>query len=83
MNSSRWSREFWIDLAERVGSTALYGLITLVTMDNVLEGPDFDTTLWPVLVLPTVLSLLKGLLANMKDPGSGASLVPPPEGPAV
>ncbi len=66
---SKWNKQYFRDLGERVGSTALYGTITVITMDNVLEGPDFDTVLWPVLVLPTALSLLKGLLANMTGSG--------------
>lgn len=80
---SKWGRAFWADLGERVGSTFVYGLITLISMDNVLEGPDWDTTLWPIVVLPTALSLLKGLLANMKDPQSGASLLDSPPGPVL
>lgn len=80
---SKWSRAFWADLGERVGTTFLYGLVTLISMDNVLEGPDWNTTLWPILVVPTALSLIKGLLANMKDPESGASLLPAPPGPVI
>lgn len=81
---NKWSKKFFIDLAERVGSTFLGALLTLVAMDNILEGPDWDTTLWPILVLPTLVSLLKGLLANMAAPETGASLVPDsPPGPKV
>lgn len=72
---SKWGTKYWADLAERVGSTALYGIATVITMDNALEGPDFDTTLWPVVVLPTALSLIKGLLVNMKGPEPSPSLV--------
>lgn len=63
--NSKWSRKYWTDLGERVGSTFVGALVTLIMMDNVLEGPDFDTVLWPIVVVPTALSLLKGLLANM------------------
>lgn len=80
---SKWGRAFWADLGERVGTTFLYGLVTLISMDNVLEGPDWNTTLWPIVALPTALSLLKGLLANMKDPESGASLLDAPPGPVL
>jgi len=79
---NKWSKGFWADLAERVGAVFVYSLITLLTMDNVLERVNFET-LWPIVVLPTVLSLLKGLLANLKDPASGASLLNPPPGPVV
>lgn len=81
---TKWSKKFWVDLAERVGSTFLGALLTLITMDNILEGPDWDTTLWPILVLPTLVSLVKGLLANLAAPETGASLVPEaPPGPKV
>lgn len=71
---SKWGKRYWVDLGERVGSTLVGALITLVMMDNVLEGPDFDTVLWPIVVVPTALSLLKGLLANMAsdDPPSAS-----------
>ena len=83
MAENKWSKAFWIDLAERTGSTFVYGLITMASMDNVLEGPDWDTTLWPIVVLPTVLSILKGFAGNLRDYESGASLVNHPPGPEV
>lgn len=80
---NKWSSAFWKDLAERTGTAFISGLITLIAMDNVLEGPDWDTTLWPIVVLPTLLSLLKGLGANMANPASGASLLSAPPGPVL
>lgn len=65
MNESKWNKQFAKDLFERVGSTFIGALLTLVAMDNILEGPDWDTVLWPIVVLPTLISLLKGLLMNM------------------
>lgn len=84
MTVNKWSKKFWVDLAERVGSTFLGALLTLIAMDNVLEGPDWNTTLWPILVLPTLVSLVKGLLANLAAPETGASMIPDaPPGPEV
>lgn len=80
--SSKWSTRYWSDLAERVAATFLGALLTYITMDNVLERPDFEQ-LWPILVLPTLVSLLKGLLANLAHPESGASALPAPPGPDV
>ncbi len=78
---SKWSGPFWADLFERVGSVAVYGLITALTTVNVSDL-DWDQA-WAIIVLPTVLSFLKGLLANMKDPDSGASLLSAPPGPVL
>jgi hypothetical protein len=83
MVRNKWSKAFWVDFLERVGATFVGALITLVTMDNILEGPDWNTVLWPIVVVPTLLAVLKGLLANVKDPESGASLLNHPPGPEV
>lgn len=75
---AKWGHLFWEDLVERVGSTALYALITLVVST---ETTPLDVhQIWPVLGLPVVLCLCKGLLANMAQPESGASLLPNPPG---
>jgi hypothetical protein len=80
--SSKWSKGFWMDLGERVGSTFLGALLAYIVTDNVLERPDFGQ-LWYILALPTLVSLIKGLLANMTSPKSGASLVSAPPGPVI
>lgn len=81
--SEKWGRGFWADWGERTGSTFLEALATLIVMDNILEKHDWDTTLWPILVVPTLLAAIKGLLANMKDQSTGASLLPGPPGPVI
>jgi hypothetical protein len=78
--TSKWSKAFWYDLGERVASTFLGALLAYIVTDNALERVGFDQ-LWPVIILPTLVSLIKGLLANMASPASGASLVPSPPGP--
>lgn len=81
---NRWTGRFWLDLAERVGSVFLYSVLTLLTTYGVsdLGGLGIDE-LWPVAFLPAILSLVKGLLANMANPESGASWLPSPPGPEV
>jgi hypothetical protein len=78
--TSKWSKAFWYDLGERVASTFLGALLAYIVTDNALERVGFDQ-LWPVIILPTLVSLIKGLLANLSSPTSGASLVPAPPGP--
>jgi hypothetical protein len=78
--TSKWSKAFWLDLGERVASTFLGALLAYLVTDNTLEKVDFDQ-LWPVIVLPTLVSLIKGLLANLASPESGASLIKAPPGP--
>lgn len=75
---SKWDRSFWEDLAERVGTTAIYGLIALLTgsASGVLDPAQW----WFVVGLPTVLALLKGIAANLASSKTGASLLPPAAG---
>lgn len=69
---SKWGRAYWTDLAERVGSTLIYGLISLLT----LSDTNIDARIvWTVAGLPTVLCLLKGLLVNMRGDEPSASVV--------
>jgi hypothetical protein len=77
---NRWTKAYWYDLAERVAATFLGALLAYIVTDNVLEKVSFDQ-LWPVLILPTLVSLIKGLLANLVEPRSGASMLPSPPGP--
>jgi hypothetical protein len=80
---NKWSKDYWIDLTERAGSTAVYGVITMLTADQSGAISGSAEQWWLVVGLPTALSLLKGLAANLKDPESGASLVNHPPGPEV
>jgi hypothetical protein len=80
--AKQWGKGFWSDYAERVGSTFLYALITFLTV-VLPEGDLSFGKLWPVLGLPVALAAIKGLLANMKNQGTGASLLPDPPGPVI
>jgi hypothetical protein len=57
----KWSKHFWGDWAERVGTTLIYGLITIFTVD---DGFTKDQ-MWKIVVIPFILSALKGLLKNL------------------
>jgi hypothetical protein len=81
---NKWSKAFFIDLAERVGATFVGALLATLTLVGATPVDWSDgQAVWAVLGVPTVVSLLKGLLANLASPESGASVVPAPEGPAV
>jgi hypothetical protein len=81
--SSKWSRTFWADLAERVGATAIGALLAVVAGSSTGAIPNDPAVWWSVIGVPTVVSLLKGLAANMADPTSGPSLLPSPPAPQV
>jgi hypothetical protein len=88
--ANKWGSDYWIDTAERVGTTAIYGLITMLTA-NATGTVSGDATQWWVIVgLPTALSLLKCLLTNLQGGAPTASLIhvnstnqPRPEGGAI
>lgn len=81
---SKWSKKFWADLGERVASTEIGALLTTsVLMGATPVDWSNQTAVWTTLGAPPTVSLLKGLLANLKDPESGPSLLPSPPAPAV
>jgi hypothetical protein len=75
MNSKKWGPAYWADLGERVGTTLIYGLITMLTADasGALKGNAQQW--WVVVGLPAVLSLLKCLLVNLKTDSPTASVI--------
>lgn len=75
-----WTSAFWCDLAERVATTALYGLIAMLTADASGAISGDPRQWWLIVGLPTALAFFKGVLANLKDDETGASLLsdPPP-----
>ena len=78
-----WSRTYWEDLLERVGATAIGALLTALTGNWSGVLPHDARAWWLVIGLPTLVSLLKGLAANMADPTSGPSLLPSPPAPEI
>jgi uncharacterized membrane protein len=82
--STKWTKKFAVDLLERVLTTALYGVVTMLTADQSGVVSGNAQQWWLVVGLPTVLSLIKGVLANLAAPETGASLIPEsPPGPKV
>lgn len=80
---SKWSRTFWADLAERVGATAIGALIAVLAGSSAGAIPNDPAVWWSVIGVPTVVSLLKGIMANLANPESGPSLLPSPPAPDV
>jgi hypothetical protein len=82
--SRKWSGAFWADLGERVVATFLGAVLTALLL---VEGTPLDwsdgSAVWTVLGVPTLVALIKGLLANLANPESGASALPSPPGPEV
>ena len=74
--TTKWSKKFWADLAERVGATAIGALLGVLTGTGTGALPNDPKVWWAVIGVPVATSLLKGLLANVADPESGASLLP-------
>ena len=79
----KWSATYWIDLAERVGATLIGALIAMLTADQTGAVSGDPQQWWLLVGLPTLLALLKGLLANLAHPESGPSAVPAPPAPDV
>lgn len=77
MIPNKWSKAYWQDLAERVGASAIGGLLAALTGNWSGAIPNDPAVWWTVVGVPAVVSLLKGLLANMANPETGPSLLPP------
>lgn len=80
---NKWSTSFWSDLGERAGRVLVYGLVTMFTADGTGAISGNVQQWWLIVGLPVVLSLLASIGGNLKDPESGASLLPSPPGPHV
>lgn len=78
-----WTKTFWADLGERVASSVLGGVLTMLGL-SVSDLLTSSLHAWLAVVgIPAATSLVKGLLANLKDPESGPSLLPAPPAPVV
>ena len=76
MATKKWTKAYWQDLAERVGATAIGALLGMLTGSATGAIPNDPKAWWVVIGVPTATSLLKGLLANLADSDTGASLLP-------
>lgn len=74
--ASKWSGAYWGDLGERVGTTAIYGVITMLTANASGAVSGSAQQWWVVVGLPTALSLLKSLATNLGGTEPSASLAP-------
>lgn len=80
---SKWSGTFWADWSERVASSAIGGVLTMLGL-SVTDLLAASWQAWLTVVgVPTATSALKGILANLKDSESGPSLLPAPPAPVV
>lgn len=72
---SKWNKEYWVDLGERVAASALGGVLTMLGLtwgDLVASNGEVWAT---VVLIPSGVSLVKGLLANLPGPDPSASMV--------
>jgi hypothetical protein len=75
-NYGKWGKAYWADLAERVGTTLVYAVITALTVVGTTPVDWSDPkVIWAVIGLPTALSLLKGLAMNLGGNQPTASVV--------
>jgi hypothetical protein len=75
--SSKWSKQYWQDLIERVGSTAVSSLIGVILAVN-FSGITWSwDNVWALILVPAGVSTLKALGINISISGStpSASLV--------
>lgn len=79
--NSKWNKGYFRDLGERVGATFIVTLIPVWTAAANVAQLDWVNAI-EISVSAAGLSLLKGLLANLANPESGASLLSPP-GPVI
>lgn len=64
----KWRKAFWADLAERTLSALCFGILALVAGRAVTAIT--WTLAWSLVALPTILTFLKGLIANLATPGT-------------
>lgn len=76
MRTNKWGKEYWIDLGERVGATLTGALITALTVTGTtpVDWSD-EKVVFSIIGIPTLVSLLKGLLVNFGGNDPTASLV--------
>lgn len=72
---SKWGKQYWVDLGERVAASAVGGVLTMVTADASGAISGSAEQWWLVVGVPSAVSLLKGLLVNLGGNEPTASVV--------
>lgn len=75
MNTNKWGRAYWTDLGERVGASAVGGALTMIAADSAGVADYAPEAWWLLVGIPSVTSLLKGLLVNFGGTQPTASVV--------
>jgi hypothetical protein len=73
--ANKWTKDWAVDTGERVGTTGLYGLTTMITADATGTVSGDAQQWWLIVGLPMALSLIKCLLMNLRGAEPTASVV--------
>lgn len=71
--SSKWNRAYWEDLGERVGSSAVGGALTALTVNGTTSVHVTTKIVETLILVPSAVALLKGLLVNLGGGGTSGS----------
>lgn len=72
---NKWGKQYWKDLAERVASSSIGGVLTMITADASGAISGSAEQWWLIVGVPGAVSLLKGLLVNLGGDQPTASAV--------
>jgi hypothetical protein len=73
--ANKWGKQYWTDLAERVGATLIGAILSALTVTGTTSVDWSDGEIvWAIIGVPTLVSLLKGLLMNLGGGLPSASL---------
>lgn len=75
MKRNKWGKAYWADLGERVGSSAIGGVLTMITADASGAISGSAQQWWLIVGVPAAVSALKGLLVNLGGNEPSASVV--------
>lgn len=72
---NKWGKQYWEDLGERVGSSAVAGALTALTVNGTTSVHVTTKVVETLILVPSAVSLLKGLLVNLGGSSSGSASV--------